>query len=756
MSAAASVLARAAPRRAEGAVGRWRVPAAALVAFAALALLAGLRFSSLLTHPPALRVLAVVLATTAMGAALALSGAVVQRRGLAAGCRVALLVLGGYLSLRLAGVPAQLLWPWRWPALAHRIARGLEALNGLWPYDGGNPAARMVLLLALAGALIVAAALLFWPSERAARGRKVGALGVLLGLYLTAAVNQRQTGWRLQGLMLLALLCLWGWAWWPRLHDRGRALTWLAIAAVLALAGSGIVRSSGALIDFRDWNPFGQLLPAQSFDWNQTYGPRSWPISNEAMVEVSAVAPGLWRATTLDHFDGVRFMRSPAPPAGTSGLAGVSIERRWIQRATYTVRGLSSAQLLSPGVPLALSSASRTLRRDTRLGPDGSLAVSGAPPASGSRYSVEAYVPQPSVAALRAAPRGVPAAYSAYTALELPGAGRPMFASDPAAAVRIAASPYGGVFALARRLAGGAPGAYELAGRIEAYLRRGFSYDEHPPRRAYPLADFLLRDRSGYCQQFSGAMALLLRMDGVPARVAEGFKAGSRERAGGRFLVTARDAHAWVEVYFAGIGWVAFDPTPASGSAAPAAEPQLAGGLAASGTAANGALARARRGGGLGRGSEKRPVAGAHDGDATLAGALAAALVVVLLAGWWMARRRPRRARAGEAAGALGELAGALRRLGIEVRAETTLAELEARLRRSHGSAAAGYVRMLRERRYAPHADPRRPNARDRRRLRRALCAGRGPIVRLRALRALPPRGSLGEQWRAGLAQRDT
>jgi transglutaminase-like putative cysteine protease len=594
VSAAASVLARAAPRRAEGAVGRWRVPAAALVAFAALALLAGLRFSSLLTHPPALRVLAVVLATTAMGAALALSGAVAQRRGLAAGCRVALLVLGGYLSLRLAGVPAQLLWPWRWPALAHRIARGLEALNGLWPYDGGNPAARMVLLLALAGALIVAAGLLFWPSERAARGRKVGALGVLLGLYLTAAVNQRQTGWRLQGLMLLALLCLWGWAWWPRLHDRGRALTWLAIAAVLALAGSGIVRSSGALIDFRDWNPFGQLLPAQSFDWNQTYGPRSWPISNEAMVEVSAVAPGLWRATTLDHFDGVRFMRSPAPPAGTSGLAGVSIERRWIQRATYTVRGLSSAQLLSPGVPLALSSASRTLRRDTRLGPDGSLAVSGAPPASGSRYSVEAYVPQPSVAALRAAPRGVPAAYSAYTALELPGAGRPMFASDPAAAVRIAASPYGGVFALARRLAAGAPGAYELAGRIEAYLRRGFSYDEHPPRRAYPLADFLLRDRSGYCQQFSGAMALLLRMDGVPARVAEGFKAGSRERAGGRFLVTARDAHAWVEVYFAGIGWVAFDPTPASGSAAPAAEPQLAGGLAASGTAANGALARAR------------------------------------------------------------------------------------------------------------------------------------------------------------------
>src|SRR5258708_35547969 len=57
-------------------------------------------------------------------------------------------------------------------------------------------------------------------------------------------------------------------------------------------------------------------------------------------------------------------------------------------------------------------------------------------------------------------------------------------------------------------------------------------------------------------------MAMLLRMDGVPARVAAGFLPGTLDHATGLYRVSASDAHAWVEVYFAGIGWVPFDPTP--------------------------------------------------------------------------------------------------------------------------------------------------------------------------------------------------
>jgi transglutaminase-like putative cysteine protease len=62
--------------------------------------------------------------------------------------------------------------------------------------------------------------------------------------------------------------------------------------------------------------------------------------------------------------------------------------------------------------------------------------------------------------------------------------------------------------------------------RVQSYLRRGFTYTETPPARRVPLDAFLFGDKVGYCQQFSGAMALLLRMGGVPARVATGLQPG--------------------------------------------------------------------------------------------------------------------------------------------------------------------------------------------------------------------------------------
>ncbi len=66
--------------------------------------------------------------------------------------------------------------------------------------------------------------------------------------------------------------------------------------------------------------------------------------------------------------------------------------------------------------------------------------------------------------------------------------------------------------------------------------------------------------RSGYCQHFAGAMALMLRYLGIPARVAAGFASGTYSKD--HWTVTDHDAHAWVEVWFAGYGWLPFDPTP--------------------------------------------------------------------------------------------------------------------------------------------------------------------------------------------------
>jgi hypothetical protein len=74
------------------------------------------------------------------------------------------------------------------------------------------------------------------------------------------------------------------------------------------------------------------------------------------------------------------------------------------------------------------------------------------------------------------------------------------------------------------------------------------------------LVDFLLRNKVGYCEQFASSMAVMLRTIGVPARVAVGFTPGKDDN-GVRSIWTG-DAHAWVEAYFAGAGWLTFDPTP--------------------------------------------------------------------------------------------------------------------------------------------------------------------------------------------------
>ena len=121
----------------------------------------------------------------------------------------------------------------------------------------------------------------------------------------------------------------------------------------------------------------------------------------------------------------------------------------------------------------------------------------------------------------------------------------------------------------ARAAAAGAapttPYEYVARGR-RATCSDGFTYTERPAARrapgVAPLDALPVRHQEGYCQHFSGAMALLLRMGGVPARVATGFTPGRLLQAQQAWIVRDTDAHAWVEAWFDGYGWVTFDPTP--------------------------------------------------------------------------------------------------------------------------------------------------------------------------------------------------
>jgi transglutaminase-like putative cysteine protease len=760
---AAAALSRRAPvarRPRRVALRAPRVPTPALVAFGALAALSGLRFAALLAHPPVLGVLGVAATGACEGVALAYTRTLPRRAGLATLARVAILALAAYVALRLVGVPARLLWPWRWHALARFIGHGLDALNGLWPYRGDGARARTAVMLPVAASVVAAATVAFWPGARRARARQAPALALLLGVYVLAAINQSQTGWQFQGVLMLALLCVWGWAWRERPIDGARASAWMLAAAALALVAASTLRSGTPALDVRAWNPFGPSFPAIAFDWSQTYGPLATDRSSEIVVSVDSPATHLWRATTLDSFDGVGFVRSREQPGAGDGLADaadLAAHPRWIARATVTVRGLSSAQLLSPGQPLRASLVGEGSARLAPTAADGTLSVAGAPPASGERYTVTAYAPRPTVAQLARASSAFPASYLPYTEFDVPNSGGvPVLVSATSAAGvrRIESSPYAGVYALARSLAAGAPGAagaggsgtgspgaYGVVARIQAFLHHGFAYDEDPPPSPYPLVSFLLSQRFGYCQQFSGAMTLLLRMDGIPARVAAGFLPGTRDPGASAFEVSAREAHEWVEVYFSGIGWVPFDPTPAA--------PRAGSATAASFSALAGAprpIVRHRSGPPRSSPADRDTAratgtSGAGNGDELAIGLAAVAVALALALGgiWRLAAARAEASLAGDASGAVRELSRALPRFGVPLAADTTLAELERRLQRSHGPGASRYVRLLRERRYGADADPHRPTARDRRLLRRALCAHRGPLARLRALIALPP-----------------
>lgn len=91
-----------------------------------------------------------------------------------------------------------------------------------------------------------------------------------------------------------------------------------------------------------------------------------------------------------------------------------------------------------------------------------------------------------------------------------------------------------------------------------------YSLETAPGSGDDALVEFLTVGRAGYCEQYASAMAVMLRTQGVPARVAVGFTAGTEGSSDGTDFrsVSTRDAHAWVEAWFPGYGWTTFDPTP--------------------------------------------------------------------------------------------------------------------------------------------------------------------------------------------------
>jgi hypothetical protein len=301
----------------------------------------------------------------------------------------------------------------------------------------------------------------------------------------------------------------------------------------------------------------------------------------------------------------------------------------------------------------------------------------------------------------------------------------------PIGARLVRQSPYARAYALAHSLAMRSATPYAFVTAVEQYLSpaNGFSYDEHTSVHPFPLEAFLFSDRRGYCQQFAGAMALLLRMGGVPARVSTGFTTGLYNPPVHEFQITDRDAHAWVEVWFPRYGWVRFNPTPSIAPAISSTQSPLS---ARVGQGRSRQHVTARRNASTGS-SPGRKGAALGSGSPALWEILLPALAVLVLGALaivWFRGRRP------TSDDLVTELERALARCGRPASGGLTLHALE----RSYGNApaAARYLRRLRLARYG--ADGKLPTVAERRALRAQLGAGLGMTGRLRAWWALPPR----------------
>jgi hypothetical protein len=355
-----------------------------------------------------------------------------------------------------------------------------------------------------------------------------------------------------------------------------------AVVAGAAWTSSATAVASNPAIDWESWDfQVSTQATAVTFAWDANYDGVRFPAHKTVVLTVDGPdRPRYWRASTLDLFTGDHWFESlrrlgleagDGRPMRLDPLTPPRAARResWLEQR-IEVKALVDDHLVAAGTPMAIDA--RQLRPVSRL--SGGVLRAWRPLEEGQRYRVWSYDPDPSPAALAASKARYPGAAQRYLRLE--GRTFPAFRARgrEADVASIFADPsypdfaqYEEMYATARRVAGSRGTPYAAVLALESWLRSGggFRYDELPPASfGAPLVSFVTQTKAGYCQHFAGAMAVMLRMLGIPARVAVGFTSGTFHD--GRWVVTDHEAHAWVEVWFAGHGWVPFDPTPGRGT----------------------------------------------------------------------------------------------------------------------------------------------------------------------------------------------
>ena len=531
----------------------------------------------------------------------------------------------------------------------------------------------------------------------------------------------------------------------------------LVVASLAAATQPAVAK--GEFLDWKRWDLYDEPDDPVGvrYVWDANYDGIRFPKKKTKVLTIEGPRRSLyWRATTLDDFEDDRWVENLPVVSTSEGPADVLPDpllparafRRsdWV-RAKVTALALRDSRLIGAATPMRWD--------PTGLGTveyrPGNVATLQQPLERGQSWTVWSYSPQPTPKQLARArlPREAPnSSLGRYievgSTVDLPTFGTP----DRASKVEdLFDSPrfgptyrrYRPLYQAAGRVVGDARSPYAAVIALEAWFRASgeFAYDEQPPLAppgTPPLVDFVQRTKRGYCQQYAGAMTLMLRYLGIPARVAAGFTSGTYNADKRTWTVTDHNAHAWVEVWFDGWGWLPFDPTPARGQlsgqvsyASPDLNTQQALDELPSGAAGPSQnILRERLESANGRG-QGLPGLGGIDFRAERGASLLRLLAIVLLAlaalivlAKLVVRRSrfltqdPRRV----AAACRSDLADFLRDQGLSIGRSATIGELGETLQRSFRIDAVRFVAAAGEARYGPPARAHQAARRARRELR--------------------------------------
>jgi hypothetical protein len=452
-------------------------------------------------------------------------------------------------ALLAAGLGAGVLVPAAWDTTTTALREGGNALPTI---DTGTPIIRawaLAAVLLVAGTAIGVAGML-WRGD----GWERSLVGfALLLVPLGAAIGMAQTpdaSW--QGAIVLVAVVL--------RMARGRLVP---IVATASMVGAVALFGAQVAAPRAGWQPFGhhqRLSQFHELDPNQTYGPLDDRRTGAVMLDVSAPHASLWRMQVLEAFDNRRWVAAREDselPEPAAHKQAVNVE----------VRGLRNRLIVSPGRITGVRGTKGVVME--RGGGQALLDT----PSEGDTYRVEAATVNVGRARLAKIP--VPAGRR-YQSLTQIGLGPPpRYVPYPLAELAndmpkpLQGTDWGRLFRLSYHLSHGVKGELAVVQRVENFLQREgrFHYTtEVGAPGIEPLMEFLFQTHQGYCQHFAGAAALLLRVAGVPTRVAVGFATGEQVDHN-TWAVRDEDAHAWIEVYFPGVGWVPFNPTPAAAPA---------------------------------------------------------------------------------------------------------------------------------------------------------------------------------------------